>query len=226
MSFPCTVCAHANVEEINRSILAHTPLREIASRVPGTTRSALGRHRKHVGGLLARAVARIAAPPPDSREIERYENNIYAQSIRLITEKRGLYETQLAAGDFRGASQTHQQLVDYIRWQHGLLPSNEDTPGVEVRYVFDTPEDQRRAESLGRGEAATGRTPDAATSGMSSDIEVSQRLVAHEESDAAPVEPASMLGPIDITIRTFDPPPVEPSADAMRRAAFLRNVDE
>lgn len=195
MSCPCTVCAHAKVEEINGLILSHTSLRTIVSRVPGTTRSALGRHRKHVGGLLVRAVARIASPPPEPAEIAAYENDMLAKSKRVETEKYEIYKEQRTLGDLRGASQTLQGIVDIHRWQYELMPSSETEPAVEVRFLFppsglhgetrttnDPNEDPSGnvAESGQRG-AATGRTTDGPTSGIPENAVPAQGNVEPEE---------------------------------------------
>jgi hypothetical protein len=171
MSTPCTVCAHANVEEINRAILSHTPLRTIVSRVPGTTRSALGRHRKHVGGLLARAVARIAAPRVEAAEIEAYEDTLLSKILRLEVDARRIGERAEATGDLRAALVANAGLLNVVKLLHELLPPNEDTPAVKVTFSFATLAAERDAEAMdasqaGQHEAATDRTAPGPSSGI------------------------------------------------------------
>lgn len=136
MSCPCTVCALENVEEINELIVTHTPLRDIASRIPGTSRSALGRHRKHVGGLLVRAVARIAAPHVEAAEVEAFEDSLLAKVSRLEADARRIGLRAEAEGDLRAALVANAGLLNVVKMLHELLPSNETEPAVEVRFLF------------------------------------------------------------------------------------------
>ena len=179
MSFPCTVCAHANVEEINRSILSHTPLREIASRVPGTTRSALGRHRKHVGGLLVRAVARIAAPKVEAAEIERYEDSLLSKVTRLEADARRIGLRAESEGDLRAALVANSSLLAVIKLLHELLPASEAPETVEVRFSFPDSGASLSAEAFearlaAQREAATPRTADGPDSAIPEDEEGAQ----------------------------------------------------
>lgn len=186
MSIPCSVCAHAQVEEINGLILSHTPLRSIASHVPGTTRSALGRHRKHVGGLLVRAVARIAAPQVEAAEVEAYEDGLLSKVSRLEADARRIGERAEREGDLRAALVANAGLLNVVKLLHELLPSSEADPVVKVTFSFADSGASRDAEAFearqqAQREAATPSTAGGPESGMPPDDEAAQPIVAHEE---------------------------------------------
>jgi len=134
---PCSVCAHERREEIDRATLSSTPLREIASRFPGVSKSAIGRHRKHVAGAIVRATARIVSPPVEAAEIERFEDSILGEVARLKSDARRLFEKAEASGDIRGAVVAHKGLVDVMRFIQELTAGTTDTAApVRVEFHF------------------------------------------------------------------------------------------
>jgi hypothetical protein len=136
MSFPCSVCAHAQVEAISSAILSRTPLRNIASRFPGTTKSALGRHRKHVAGSIVKAVARIPIPRVEPAEIERFEDSLLAKVSRLEKDARRLGERAESEGDLRAALVAVDKLLDVARLLHELMPVDSSAPAVKISFSF------------------------------------------------------------------------------------------
>lgn len=136
MSFPCSVCANAQVEAISSLILSRTPLRNIASRFPGTTKSALGRHRKHVAGSIVKAVARIPIPRVEPAEIERFEDSLLAKVSRLEADARRLGERAEAEGDLRAALVAIDKLLDVAKLMHELMPSSEAAEPVKISFSF------------------------------------------------------------------------------------------
>jgi hypothetical protein len=59
MPRPCTVCSHPNLPKIDEALLSGTAIRDIAGQY-GLAKSAVDRHRSHIGTLLAEAGQRRA----------------------------------------------------------------------------------------------------------------------------------------------------------------------
>ena len=61
MAMVCSLCSHASRPELEQAILRGEPVRKIAGRFPGISRSAVSRHRRdHMTALLAKTEAEHA----------------------------------------------------------------------------------------------------------------------------------------------------------------------
>lgn len=191
-------------EGLDAALISHTQtLQELASRFGGS-KSAIARHSKHVAGAVIRATARTVAPPPDTAEIAVYEDKLLAEMLSVHAVTREELDAARKGPDKRLVVVLLGQLRENIAHLGKMMPASDTTPHVVVEYIFDSPETQRRAESLGRGGVATPRTEDAATSGMPEDAEPATRLLEHEERVSVVAEPApGALGPLNLNLGNY-----------------------
>jgi hypothetical protein len=102
MSPQCKVCCHEHQGEIDRQLLAGTPLRQIAQQ-HGTSATALHRHKKHIAKTLV--VAREAAVVAQGDTLLAQVKNLLSQAQRLTlsAEQSGSLDTALRGiGQVRG----------------------------------------------------------------------------------------------------------------------------
>lgn len=132
----CEGCSSPHRKERDAALISHTQtLAELVSRFGGST-SALSRHRRHVAGAIVRATARTVAPPPDSREIEAYEDTLLSKVSRLETDARRLGARAEAEGDLRAALVAVDKLLDVAKLLHELAAGTEAEPAVLVSFTF------------------------------------------------------------------------------------------
>lgn len=94
MGMICKICSDESQGEIDRQLLAGTPLRQIAKQ-HGTSASALFRHKKHIAQVLV--VAREAAVIVKADTLLDQVKNLLAQAERLTerAEQAGSLDTAL-----------------------------------------------------------------------------------------------------------------------------------
>jgi hypothetical protein len=94
MAMKCSICCHEGQAEIDRQLLAETPLRQIAQQ-HGASATALHRHKKHIfKGLV---VAREAAVIAKADTLLDQVRNLLSQAERLTekAEQAGSLDTAL-----------------------------------------------------------------------------------------------------------------------------------
>lgn len=189
----CEGCASPRRKELDAALIAHTStLQELASRFGGST-SALSRHQKHVAGAIVRATARIVAPPPDSREIEAYEDRLLRQMRTLQGRSLSLLDDAEKEQDGRlravAIAQIRENIIAEAKLTRELVPSD-TTPAVLVSFSFppsglhtsdpNKSPFENAADSWQR-EAVTGRTTNDPTSGIPENAVPAQGNVEPEE---------------------------------------------
>ena len=160
---PCSGCENPRRKELEAAFLAHVPLLELVSRFGGS-KSSLSRHFKnHVTAAIIRAVAR-AAPPPDFREVEIYEDRLLAELLAMHQVTREELDAARKGPDKRLVVVLLGQLRENITALGKFLPaSRESEPPIRVSFVFP-PIRPARPEPEALPPAVTG-TLDAATAG-------------------------------------------------------------
>ena len=171
---PCSLCAAGT----DTKPLPGESLRATARRldVPWAT---FDRHRPHARTALAVVVSEAVSEccktcghSPDADE---------DVNARMIRDARRLFAKCESAGDTRGAVIAHKELRDTFRFIQELLdPASEDTPAVEVRYIFPDSGAESRYEQIAwetrqRGAAEPSEAGGPA-SGISDDADAAQRL--------------------------------------------------
>jgi len=220
MSRPCSVCRHPQRAEISLALVAGASYRTVADRFGGLSKTSLLRHRPHVGaGLVKTAAAIVKDAARHGAEVREFAEaeSVIQKLGRNEADNRRIGERAESEGDLRAALVANAGLLNVIKLMHEMMPASDTTPGVEVRFVFDSPETQRYAESFEarqerqRG-AATDRTTDAADSSTTEDAEVSQPIVAHEEqafqsrpkTSEVIAEPApGTIGPLNVNLGNY-----------------------
>lgn len=124
MSGPtCSTCADKRRPEIDAALVSGDSLRDIAGQF-GTSRSALSRHRPHVG----KAIVRAAEARQDA------EAETLLQKIeRLEADARRIGERAEAEGDLRAALVAVDKLLDVTKLMHELMPR----PAPDLRAVAE-----------------------------------------------------------------------------------------
>jgi len=109
----CSACSDARRPELDALIVSGASLRDIAGRF-GTSKSALARHRPHVGKALVRAA---------ERKGERREESLLEKVTRLEADARRLGETAEKEGDIRAALAAIRELLDVVKLMRELTPA-------------------------------------------------------------------------------------------------------
>lgn len=144
----CTVCAHRRRARIDAALANGTSLRAIAGRF-GASKTALQRHRAHVGATLQRAAERRGQKVADSTmdRLERIQAKLWA-----------LLQGMEAAGDLRGAVGALREARELVAAIDAVVARAKPAEAERLRM---TPEERREAmiEQLGclghtRAEAA------------------------------------------------------------------------
>src|SRR5512144_913844 len=97
---------------MDTAIVQSDSLRDIAGRF-GTSKSALSRHRPHVGKALVRAA---------ERKGERIEKSLLEKVERLEEDARRLGERVEREGELRAALVAVDKLLDVTKLLHELMP--------------------------------------------------------------------------------------------------------
>ena len=103
----CTVCAHPRRKKIDSALASGTSLRDVSGQF-GVSKSALDRHRGHVGGAIQKAAQRRGESIGDS---------VYQEMRELVTEARGLLAKMKSERDWRGgiaAVKTAAEILDRL----------------------------------------------------------------------------------------------------------------
>jgi hypothetical protein len=142
----------------------------------------------------------------------REAESLVQEISRLKADAARLAAKAEAEHDYRGALGAVKLLTDVALRLEELMPANEESTGVEVRFVFDSPETQRYAESSearrqAQHVAATERTVDAASDGIPEDGEVSQPIVerAERRPEERTAEKARVSAPDPSPFQMFGP---------------------
>lgn len=101
----CRACRSPQRAEIDKALLAGVPLRDIAGRV-SLGKSALDRHRPHVGAAISRAVEKRG---------ERLDGSLLEKVERLEADARRLGERAESEGDLRAALVAVDKLMDVVK---------------------------------------------------------------------------------------------------------------
>lgn len=123
---PCSTCADARRPEIDALLVSGASLRDIAGRF-GTSKSALSRHRPHVGTALVRAA---------ERKGERLDETILRKVERLEADARRLGEKAEAEGDLRCALAAVRELLDVVKLLREMTPTPAPTE-ADVRRLAE-----------------------------------------------------------------------------------------
>jgi hypothetical protein len=182
-------------EELDAAIASGMPLVLLASRF-GFSKSALGRHRlKCVGRAIVRATARAAPPPPDLHEVEIFEDKLVAGLHALHARTLKLLDDAEVARDFRLVAaligQARENIAQLAKW----LPSREREPEIHVNFDETLLGPLRRTLPALEAERAELTTEAGA---------LAEFVVSPEAAPDESPEPKRMLGPVNLTLRTFD----------------------
>lgn len=122
----CRACRSPRAAEIASLLVAGTPLRDIAGLV-GLSKSALDRHRPHVGLEVIRAIEIRKDDEAETllQKVERIERN----AARLA-------EKAESQNDVRGAVVANRALLDVIRLLVEMVPSSERAEPVAISFSF------------------------------------------------------------------------------------------
>ncbi|GEM_PF-1983857 len=122
---PCSTCADARRPEIDAALVSGSSLRDIAGRF-GTSKSALSRHRPHVGTALVRASARKG---------ERLDESLLQKVERLEADARRLGERAEAEGDLRCALAAVREMGEVVKLLRELTPPPKRTEADLARAL-------------------------------------------------------------------------------------------
>jgi hypothetical protein len=122
---PCSTCADARRPDIDALLVSGSSLRDIAGRF-GTSKSALSRHRPHVGQAIVRA---------SERKGERLDETILRKVERLEADARRLGEKAEAEGDLRCALASVRELLDVVKLLREMTPKLEPSPADAERAL-------------------------------------------------------------------------------------------
>lgn len=122
----CSACSDPRRPEIDAALLAGDSLRDIAGRF-GTSKSALSRHRPHVGRALVRAAARKG---------ERFEETLLQKVERLEADARRLGKRAEEEGDIRCALAAVREMGEVVKLLRELTPAPKPSP-ADVRRVLE-----------------------------------------------------------------------------------------
>ncbi len=136
---PCSACTDSRRPALDEAIVRGDSLRDIAGRF-GTSKSALARHRPHVGRALVRAA---------SRKEERQEETLLSKVERLEADARRLGETAERDGDIRAALVAVRELLEVVKLMREMKPPAADTRGLLALIALETgaTEGEIRAEA-------------------------------------------------------------------------------
>lgn len=98
----CTVCAHPEVEEINRALVTGEPYRSVANRYESLSQAAVQRHQEnHLPATLARAKEAEEASRAD--ELLRQVRALQSKTLSILLKAEGTGDLRTALGAIREA---------------------------------------------------------------------------------------------------------------------------
>lgn len=116
----CLACASPERREIDKALAIGTPLRDIAGR-HGVSRSALDRHKSHIGQAIVKA--------QEKRE-EKLDNSIFDEIKQLQDKALSLFEKMEEQGDYRGAVLAAREARECLLSANELLARAEALKGA------------------------------------------------------------------------------------------------
>lgn len=173
----CRVDRHPKAADIALALVAGDSLRDIAGRFK-VSKSALGRHRKHLGGTAL--VKRVEA----LREVEAM--TLTEEIASLKRDAHRLKQKAEASGDLRCALAAVKELSDIVLRLEELMPTGATEAPVLVSFVFPDSglhtndpnkssfENAADSWQRGAGVPATGRTSLGADSAIPPDDEAAR----------------------------------------------------
>lgn len=159
---PCSVCRHAERAAIDEALVRGDSLRDVEGRFgkTGTSKSALARHRPHVGRALVKA--------EEARQDEEAET-LLDKVKALEADAHRLAKKAEDGDDVRAALVAIDRLLEIVRLLHELTPTPEPSEADVMRELawfadeIGIPVDELRAscEEIVRikAEILAGRTP-------------------------------------------------------------------
>ena len=123
MAGRCKVCDHPERDAIDRALLEGVAARTLATRHPGTSRTALGRHRAHVDADLVRAKLAAEAARADG---------LWGQLVRINEDTHAILAEAKRRKNYGLAMQAIARLERQIELQGKILGELRDGPTVNV----------------------------------------------------------------------------------------------